>query len=382
MKFIRPIFLFILFLLVLQRVPAIFAFEVQSGKSVQIDRSQSVIGSLFVSGTNVAVDGAVHGDVYCAGDQVTISSLVDGDVICAAQSIHITGVVLGNVRLAAKTVDIAGTVKENGTILAQTLTVPESGRVNGELFTAVQTLDVNGLIGNTIGGYAQDSSIGGRVNNDIDLSTQSLDIGPKAVIAGDLRYTSDTDAVIAKGASISGKVTKTTPKEQTNTSSPAVTSARRWPANAIPSILWNLIIGILIVQFFPTITDLIGKHIKESPVRTALVGLFALVVVPMVGIIFVFTLLGIPIALLIFLLYALALVVCRVFLAVLVGEYIVDSFSPKASSNKFINMLIGVPVLWFIFKAPYVGGLLSFIAVILGLGGMVQTYRFSKRRAK
>lgn len=111
---------------------------------------------------------------------------------------------------------------------------------------------------------------------------------------------------------------------------------------------------------------------KDRPVRVGCVGFLALIIAPMIGVFVALTIVGIPFAILWFILYAIVVGISRSFAAIIVGDYVVDSFFPKFKTNKFLPVFIGVPVLWLIFRTPFLGGLISFCAVCWGMGGMVR----------
>ncbi|OGG11211.1 hypothetical protein A2Z00_00790 [Candidatus Gottesmanbacteria bacterium RBG_13_45_10] len=382
MKILRLLLFLFVLLAVTALAPRAYAVEVKSGDSVVIAKDHVTSGSLFVSGNTVTVDGTVHGDVFCVGKQILVTGIVDGDVICAAQIIHISGTVSGNVRLAAQQIDIAGIVKRNATLLGQTLTIAKDGGVNGELLLGVQTLTVDGLVGKGVVGGAQTATINGRVNGDVNLDVETLNIGKTAVVAGSLTYTSKNEAAVPGSASISGKVTRVAPpqkKVEVTKKTYSLPAGRPWPASALPSILLYLIIGFVMVAVFPGFTTRVNDNMKDGPVLTGILGFAALMLVPMAAIFLAITIIGIPVAIVLIALYILALLLCRVFVARLVGKYILDSFNMAQKDNLLMQMLVGVPILWFIIKFPVLGGIIGFIALIWSLGGIVKVFSQSKK---
>ncbi|HUD18983.1 MAG TPA: polymer-forming cytoskeletal protein [Patescibacteria group bacterium] len=379
MKFVRFILAITILFAAFRVVPAAHAFEVESGEMVDVSRDQVIDGSLFIGAKSVKVDGVVHGDVYCAGNDVTISGTVEGDVICAAQMLRVSGVVDGNLRLAGQTITIEGPVKRNVTAFGQTLTQSQASSVSGELFVAAQTLTQNGIIGKSLGGYGETIGINGKVHGNVDVETSSLILGDSAKVYGNLHYVSDTKVVVPKSASILGMVTNEPTAKQNKQQAAAKPAPNPWPANAIPSILFFLVVGLLMLKFMPAVTQKIFTVMKEDPIAVALKGFVYLMVVPVVAVILAVTIIGIPFALLLVLLYIIAIAISRLFVALWVGWYILDSFKAKTKDNTFLQIAVGVPVLWFMFKAPFVGGIVGFLAVIWGLGGMVQMVRSKKK---
>lgn len=326
----------VLFCIVFLSPLQVQAMDVRSGDSVTVAKDQVVNGSVFLSGTTVTMDGTVHGDVYCAGQDVSISGSVDGDVLCAAQSGVISGQVFGNVRMLGQSVGISGAVARNVTVAVQSLTISSQASVSGEVFYAGQTITVDGTIAKSLEGFTQTSKLAnGKIHGPVSLQVPDKTEKPKKIVA---------------------------PKNP-------------WPASALPSIFVNLVVGLLAVSVF-------GKFIKRSmdvmtaqTLPTGLVGAVALMATPVAVVVLICTILGIPFAIILLMAYILAILVSRIFVAGVVGAYVLESFQVKQKANALLQMAVGVPLLWFMFKAPIVGGFVGFLAVCWGLGGLIQGFR-------
>ena len=356
-------------------VPKAHAFTAESGDLVDLSRDQTINGSLFVGANTVLIDGTVHGDLFCAGQKVTITGTVDGDVICGGQTVEVTGAVGGNIRAAAQSLTIGSAVKRNVMVAGATIELSKTASVAGELLFAGQTLTDDGVIKGGITGVSQDTTVNGPVTGDISLDSDTVAIGTSARVRGNVTYTSDTKATVATSASISGAITQKKPETTESKTAPPPPASTPWPANAVPGILFYLIVTFIILKLFPVGTTLITDRMTSSVIPTAITGLVTLVVVPLIVIVLAVTVVGIPFALLLALLYIVAILVCRIYAGILVGWYILDSFHSKRVKSVYWQMLIGVPILWFMFKAPFVGGFVGFLAVIWGLGAMVNTFR-------
>ena len=245
---------------------------------------------------------------------------------------------------------------------------------------AGQSLVVDGLIGKSIMGAVQSATVNGRVNGSVKLDVESLGLGEGASISGALRYTSDKDAVIARSSSVAGTIERTTPPVSNKTQEKVFPkSSRPWPANALPSILFYLIIGLITVSVFPNYTKRVTDQMKATPFSTGFTGAVALMSVPVLVVILAITILGIPIALALLFLYIVTIMLSRIFVANIVGAYILDNFNVRQKTNLLFQMLVGVPIVWSMFKAPFVGGFIGFIAVCWALGGVVQLLRRAKK---
>jgi cytoskeletal protein CcmA (bactofilin family) len=381
----RILFFFLLFAIVLQRAPQALAFEVRSADSVILPHDQVLTSSVLMAGKSVSIDGIVHGDVYCVGQNVVVSGLVDGDVLCAGQSIRLSGVVTGNVRILGQTIDLSGTVQRNASIVGQTTTVAQDGSVNGELLFAGQTMAVNGLVGKSASGVGQTVMLNGTVLGDVWYTGQSVMVGDNAVVRGNFRYTSQTETAIPKTASISGAVTYTQMKaEKENRQRRASIVSAANPVmrfgRLFMGIIWNLAVAALLVYFLPKSVAKVKELMKRKPVKVGLVGLLALVVLPIGGILLLITLIGIPFAIIWFILYGIAIGISKIFPALLAGEYLIKRLYPRKKESRWWPVAVGIPVSWILFSIPVIGWLLSFAAVCWGFGGMTRAALASRKK--
>lgn len=311
------------------------AVEYKTGESVSIGADQRITGSLFVSGSSVVVDGTIEGDLYCAGKSVRITGVVHGDVLCVGQSVSLEGEVEGDARLVGQMISVEGVIGKNVHMLGQSFSLENTGEIEGELLFAAQSAKVAGTV------------------------------------RGDLTYTSEQESVLTQTATVSGNTVyyKTHPKEQKAQREPK--QKKTWSKHVYPSVLWYLTLGLVLVALFPTYLSRVQKHMMDSRLEAGLKGALFLFAMPVAMVMFFITILGIPVAILGIMLYAIAIAVSRIFVSAVVGHMLLANFAQKYKKNLYYQMLVGVPVVWIILSAPVIGGLLSFIAVLWGTGGMI-----------
>ena len=86
------------------RQGVVHALSFRTGDNVTIGQTEKINDTLYVAGSNIAINAEVFGDIFCAGQHVHISGIVHGDVICAGQTVTVSGIVDGDIRLAGQTV--------------------------------------------------------------------------------------------------------------------------------------------------------------------------------------------------------------------------------------------------------------------------------------
>ena len=71
---------------------------------------------------------------------------------------------------------------------------------------------IDSSIGRDITGFVGTMELDGKVAGNVEIEVDNLTIGSNASIDGNLVYTSETEAVIASGATIAGSTTRNIPE--------------------------------------------------------------------------------------------------------------------------------------------------------------------------
>lgn len=346
------------------------AFESRTGDNITVPSAETVDGTLFASGRNVKIEGAVAGDVICAGQEIEIAGPVSGDVICAAQNIRISGAVSGNIRAAAQNIRITGPVLRNVTAFTQRF---ETGNViEGEVFFATQDAVLSGEIKQNVKGFGNTVTVDGKIGRNAEFTVSKLVLGNNAEINGNLAYTSGAEAERAYGAVVLGQVTRHEPPQAEQA---AQRPERNWLATLARSLAIYLVTALLLAAFFEKAVVRATNAMLANPAKTLGIGALILVGVPIISAALVLTILGIPLALIIILFFAAAIFLSRVFTAVAVGRKLTRLYWRNKQESVYAAAIIGVIVSWLAFSIPVAGGILSIVSIIWGLGGIYHLFR-------
>lgn len=334
----------------------------RSGEMITVAQSQVVDKTLFVAGRTIDIAGTVNGDVFCAGQDVTISGNVSGDVICAGQSVHISGTIDGNIRVAGQNVTITGTAGRNLTAGGQDVSIESSSNIRGDATIGGQTATINGLVGRDLALGSTDATINGKVGRDVQSSVSTLTLGSTAVVNGSLTYTSVHQLSRAPGARIAGAITHRQPKEQSqHMRYGAFIRGGVWFALYlfIALLITALVLVLLVPQVFHTATEVALRH----PGRTFLIGFAASIVAPSVVLLLMATVVGVPLGILVLLGWIVGLLLSGPFAAYYVGRLIMAK-----GVNALLVMLVGAVILLFLYFVPFIGLVVSLVAMWFGLG--------------
>jgi hypothetical protein len=152
----------------------------------------------------------------------------------------------------------------------------------------------------------------------------------------------------------------------------------RGVAHGVGSFLWILgvfVAGTLFTLAFPAYSARAADWIGREPLRSLGLGFVVLVCLPILVVLLLITIVGIPLALVVLLLYLLLLFVGWVTTALFVArkglEQLRGDGQPVTTAWRLGALLAAVLALWLVGKVPYVGGWVTFVALLLGIGALV-----------
>lgn len=376
-------------LLLLLLPVSVLAYEIKTGDSVYVPAGETIEGNLYAAGSNINIHGKVMGDVICAGRSINITGEVQGDVICAGLSINVKSKIDGSLRLAGQDINFSGQAARNAQMFGGSILLEAGSLIGWDLLAAGNTFDLSGNIGQNLHGAMAKANISGQIGKNVSLyfdgaknQTAPLTIGSTAKIAGDLKYRSGLNAAIASGSVISGNIIHNLPPVRAKSN--FFNLSWWWKLIAIFSAL---VIGLVLISFWR------GEIIKITDAMRAKAGtslgwgLLALILTPLIAIVLIVTLIGIPLSLILFALWLIALYVSKVFTAILVGRYLISNFlsargtslatddKPERKDQLIPALILGVIVIYLLFAVPVLGPILSFIAMLWGLGGIILMFK-------
>jgi len=331
--------------------PTVNAVYIKSGDQVTIASNESLKGTVMVAGKHVVVNSPVKGDLFCAGQNIEINNDIDGDVICAGQTIIINGHVFGNVRVGGQNLNINGIVDRNVTAGGQYLTVTKN--ISGDVLFGGQLLTLNSNVNRDLLVGAEGVEINGRIEGDANLYVEKLKYGQGGLVIGKTIYQKPKKSPVAKQKFY-----------------PSIPSTNNWLGGRIASWLINLIAGLLLILIWPKPIEKSISLMSTNTGRSFGRGALLLFITPLVILVMVITLIGIPFAVILALIYGLAILLARILTAMMIGKKIIEQYGNKKNISLNWSAIIGITVAWIIFSIPGLGGLISFFAVLWGMGGV------------
>ncbi len=364
MRVLRVLFLITL-LMTLTTTPAAAA-DIRQGNEVVIGSSETIEDDLYAFAATVAVNGTVRGDLIAAGENVSVDGTVTGDVIAAARTISIRGQVEGSIRAAGASIFIDGRVGGDVFGAGNEITVSANGQIGRDVVIAANVVKLGSQVGRNVQAGAQEVTIDGRVGGNVTAQVQSLKLAEHAAIDGSLTYTSPTEAQVASGAVVRGTTARSTPPRSPI---PATQGPAAIAIDWLRGLVGLLVLGLFIVFFFPAFARRSGEALVRSPFLTLAIGALVLIGLPILA--FVIFFLGAIVGgwwlgLVALAFYFAAIAVSVPVAALGFGAAIMRITGRPA--HVVLALIVGLIVLLLIGLVPILGGVVIFLACLLGLG--------------
>ena len=312
------------------------------------------------SSANVSLDTEVLDNYFAAGNQVTTDAKVDGDAFLFANIVKVKNEVTNNAFVGAQSVDVTGNIGRDLFVGASDFTLDKDATVGGNLYVGAAFATINGTVKGDVYVGAGTLTINGTVEGKIKAQVDALELGAKSVVGGDIEYTSKNDLKISDGA-IYGEVVKKTPVS----TKVDFRTGPFWSVKIL-SLLGNLLVGIILLTLFPKKTTEIVETIKSNFWSSLGWGLFFLIVVPILALIFMIIMIGLPLSIILLGFYLLALYFANIYVGLCFGNYLT-----KGNWSPIWSMTLGVVLLFIIYQLPWIGGIAGLIILLAGLGGIM-----------
>jgi cytoskeletal protein CcmA (bactofilin family) len=423
------IVLSLLALLLLIFVTPASAFDGRSGDNIVIQSDEVINDDLYVTAETFVLDGTVNGDVIATGQTLTINGTVDGDVMAAGQTIVIHGTVTGAVRMAGSVLLIDEQAEVGGDVIAAGYSLEtREGSVIGQdlVFAGGQVLlagdvarnvqvgtgalelrgtaggDVNADVGEADAGYAGPPPALFMPQSPIPIPAVALglSVAQSAKIEGNLTYTQSKDVALPTGV-VTGEVVRNQPMTNTSTTRQETTGERiiNWGIDILRTSITLILIGLFLMWAFPFFMQGLSLKLQSAPFPSLgwgvaayiiffLTLLLIIVIIVLAALLFGLLTLGgvagtiISVGILSVFALILGFVLVISFVAKIVfgqalGRWLLVRANSPLAQHRFWPMIIGVVitvVVIAVFSFPlipgFLGSLLNFVVVLLGLGAL------------
>lgn len=325
------------------------------GMGVSAAESVESSRDIFRFDDMVEISAPVGGDIYAVGREVHVRGPVEGDVLVLGGTVVIAGAVHGNIRAIGDTVRLQGTVDGNVSIAARALTLDPEAQIAKNLSFLGQFI----AIANTIKGATTIA---------LFRSGQTR-IQKGAVIEGPVALYASEAPMVDSGALLHTPITRHDALWAMATTGDIIFSR-------IISFFSLLLIGLVFIHLLPRPSLVIASIMNTKLLYQFLWGLGFLVVPPLVALALAFTVIGIPLAMIVGALWAIIVYSARVFAGLTIGFIVLSRVDRKRRMQSLVVVLfLGTLIFAIAESMPFVGPLVTLLATLWGLGGIMTLLR-------
>jgi len=328
-----------------------------------VSEQQPITEDVYVTSVSGKVDGVINGDLTIFTGNLTITGRVTGSVtVFSSGSVVVepTGSIDGSLRGAALNVTVRGEVGDDLFVSAASVLVEDSGSVGRDALIFGGTGRIEGSVGRDVRGRTLRFVVDGSVGGDLDVATQKLEFGPDAQVDKDVLYRSPIEADVDSSAVIGGTITRLP------TQSNFVYGIMLAMANVV-GFLGFLVVGLVVLWALRRTSSRAVGAVLTRPIRSLLVGILTVLVIPVVVVVLAVTLVGLPLAAIGVLIGAGLFVLGPVPAVTALGNRVL-----LRRGGLFGAFVMGA-VLWRlgIWFVPVVGGLIYVLGLVWGTGAWV-----------
>lgn len=343
-----------------------------------VEATETIDDTLLIAASTVRIEGHVTGTVVAAAQSIEVLGRIDGNLIAAAQNISVSGSVGQLLIGTSSSLDVEGAQIGGDIIYAgERLAIDDDSKVEGNGVIAGARMAMDGELAKDLYVFTELAEIRGTVGRSLEAFANRIWLKDNAHIKGDLRWRSDNPQSLEQddSARVDGEITQLElPDELKNQS----------PFTSIEFYLWQLaqfvsavLVGLVLLWMFPSVRDMsIGSG--GEALKSVGIGLVLILSLPMIALILAITIIGLPFGIVTFFAWIAGIYVAKVAIGLIVGYMMIPD-----SDSRVLPIVAGMAALIVAINVPWIGGVISFLVTVLGLGilAMAVLDHFSNRQA-
>ncbi len=350
------------------------AAEFRSGDTVQW--SQPLQDDLFIAGRTVGISGPVGGDLFAAGLNIALVAPVGESAYVAGFEVTIDGPISGDLIAGAADLTLNAPVAGDATMTGGSVTVARSADIAGDLNVSGGEVTVASGIAGSLRVAGGRVVLSGSVNGDVDVAAGELELLPGARVNGTIRHRAPDQVVVNPGATVEARETVQARIDADGGGGPTV-------LGTLGKAVALFVLGWVVWLAFPGLVRDTTADIRARPVRNIALGFVAIILAPVVAVLFMVTIIGIPVGLLLLMLYAVAFPVGLAVAGFGLAELARRDRPPAFGRNRELLIRFGffAVFLTLLGLVPVAGELAILLAVALGMGALLGRLMGGRRAA-
>ncbi len=343
------------------------AADIRTAETITIAENQTNLKDLYLFGSDIRVDAPVINDVVTGGSDIVLNGDISNDLIAAGGKVTVRGKIGNTARIAGGTISINGPIENDLVITGGTVFIGKEATIGGDLLFAGGKLSVDAPVHGKILMTGKDITINNTVDGDVTAGeVRQLTLGPNAKIAGNLSYTSASQAQQSAGSKILGKnEMHLSEKNQEN-------HVLSFIKGSLYKLTIDIILSVLLIYFFKQGVQTLFIRMKENSLKNGAIGGAFIFFMPIVSII---CLILIWLGFAALLSYALILLISVFLVKLFLGWLLVRWWYTRQKQTYLLDWKAGVvgPILLFLLLLiPVLGWIVAAILFCIATGAFLK----------
>ncbi|MCI9287307.1 MAG: hypothetical protein HFJ57_04990 [Clostridia bacterium] len=333
--------------------------------------------------TQTAEQSEIHnGDLYLFDNDIVMDQLVDGNVFIFGNNVKVTGKVNGSLYVCANNLTFDKDSYILQSIYACANTIKFDGIAYYDLYASCRQLDMSSdsfvqrdlrVVADTL-----NFSSGVGRNAFVYVNTFNFMKESDAIVYGDLTYTASRELELSQEL-VQGNISYKPDMENEQNSVSEVILDKA--IELCSSLLYVAIVFVLAILLAPKFMEKASTYITPATSAKSFgIGILATIMAVVISLVLLFSVIGIPVSFAIIALLVLLLSIATAVTSICITYRLKEKFAYSKDCLTYLTLAGVVIVIWVLKLIPYVGGVVSFVIKMIGLG-IIVSYLLQKNKS-
>lgn len=320
----------------------------------------------YAVGGNVNIDADLLGDALIIGGELDIRGTVDKDLFAVGGTIKLSSNISDDARVAGGRVEIDSRIGDDLFVSGGDVRLSSATYVDGDAWIAGGNVVVDATVAGDLRVGAGDLQLSGTVLGDVLVEAGTVELLDGSVIEGDLVYSSPEPGAIHEKVLIHGKTEYSKADWQPD-----------YQGNSVFFVITMLVASAVFYRLFPQTIQASAAFISSDPWPCLWKGFVFLFITPILAVLLMAIVLGLWVGLVMLALYFITLLLGYLVAVFFIGSWLAEKLNWDISSygKRVLSALAGIVLLVLLSYLPLVGGLIGFLALLIGVGAMITQAR-------
>lgn len=323
--------------------------------SITLVKAKNYTKDLFQTGDNLKIEKELEGTSFLAGREVKINNKIKGIGFIAGEEIKINDV-QEYLFLIGNNVDLDADIKNDLFVFGENVRVNKS--IKRDAYLAGTTIVLNGNVARNTYIYGTTVEIKGTIKGNININAVEIKIDKDAKILGTFKYNED--------ATIKGDIKNIETKTYKLNKNYSISE---YIISFITSFISITSVGLVLMYILKDIFKKSLKEIKNKKYFISLLGKGFLILIgtPIISLTLLMTGLFTSLGTILIIIYGLLIYISEIFVAYILSNLINKKWLNK-NINEYMLIIIGIFIVRVLSTIPIIGGFITFVVLLLGLG--------------